>query len=229
MRRCSVLPELPAASCTDVTKTHQAASGPVAAVRGVSVQVPRGALTLLMGPSGSGKSSLLRLLACSDRPDSGTVHLADVEVTHLHDKARRRLRRQQVGYVFSRPSDNLLPYLSAREQLDLAADLRGVPRSAADGLLERLGVGGRADARPDDLSGGERQRLAFAAAVVGAPPLVVADEPTAELDAASVDALGEILQDLAGGGSGLLVATHDPRLLPAADQVVHLHAGQVVR
>ena len=220
--------ELPAASCSDVTKTHRAASGPVAAVRGVSVEVPRGALTLLMGPSGSGKSSLLRLLACSDRPDSGTVHLGDVEVTHLPDKARRRLRRQQVGYVFSRPSDNLLPYLSAREQLDLAADLRGVPRGAADGLLERLGVGGRADARPDDLSGGERQRLAFAAAVVGAPSLVVADEPTAELDAASVEALGEILQDLARGGSGLLVATHDPRLLHAADHVVHLHAGQVV-
>jgi ABC-type lipoprotein export system ATPase subunit len=98
-----------------------------------------------------------------------------------------------------------------------------------EGLLERLGLGHRLDAHPDDLSGGERQRLAFAAAAVGRPRLLVADEPTAELDAVSVVALVDVLRELAAAGSGVLVATHDPRLLDAADQVVHISAGQVHR
>jgi putative ABC transport system ATP-binding protein len=228
MRRCSVPVDLlPAASCDAVSKTHVAASGPVHAVREASLTVPPGALTLLMGPSGSGKSTLLRVLACTDRPDSGSVHVGESEVTALPDRARRALRRTEIGYVFSRPSDNLLPYLTAREQVDLAAQLRGAPRSAADGLLERLGLASRVDAHPDDMSGGERQRLAFAAAAVGTPRLLVADEPTAELDAASVVALLDVLRELATAGSGVLVATHDPRLLPAADQVVHIAAGHI--
>ena len=189
--------------------------------------VPRGEVTLLMGPSGSGKSTLLRLLACADRPDTGSVRIGNRDVSDLGDRARRRIRRREVGYVFSRPSDNLLPYLSAQEQLHLAADLRGVRRTETAGLLERLGLVGRDDARPEDLSGGERQRLAFAAAVVGGPALLIADEPTAELDAGSVEPLVALLRDLAGAGSGVLVATHDPRLLECADVVVHLHAGQV--
>ena len=219
--------DLPAASCIGVSKTHLAASGPVLAVQEASLCVPPGKVTLLMGPSGSGKSTLLRLIACTDRPDSGSVHIGELEVSRLSDRARRAVRRTEVGYVFSRPSDNLLPYLTAREQVELSAGLRGLPRGASGGLLERLGLGMRGGARPQDLSGGERQRLAFAAAAVGTPRLLVADEPTAELDAASVATLLSVLRDLAAAGSGILVATHDDRLLDAADQVVHLHDGHV--
>lgn len=216
-----------AASCVDVSRTHLAASGPVPAVQQISMEVPAGAITVLLGPSGSGKSTLLGLLACVDRPDSGQVWLAGVNVTAQSDRARRGLRRKAIGYVFSRPSDNLLPYLRAAEQLELAADLRGVPRATAAGLLDRLGLAGRERARPDDLSGGERSRLAFAAAAVGSPALLVADEPTAELDAASAASLVDVLREVASQGSGVLVATHDPRLLPAADHVVRLRAGRV--
>jgi ABC-type lipoprotein export system ATPase subunit len=227
MRRCFVRSDLPAAACEAVTKTYLAASGPVAAVAAASLQVPPGEVTLLMGPSGSGKSTLLRMLACTDRPDTGTVHVGDVEVGRLSDHLRRRIRRSEIGYVFSRPSDNLLPYLTAREQVELSAQLRGIDTAGTDGLLERLGLGARLDARPDDLSGGERQRLAFAAAAVGGPRLLVADEPTAELDAVSVVALLDVLRELSSAGSGVLVATHDPRLLDAADHVVHITAGRV--
>ncbi len=215
-----------AASCRRVGKTYVAASGPVVALRDASVTVAPASVTLLLGHSGSGKSTLLRLLACLDRPDAGTVTVGGTDVGRLPDRQRRLVRRRDVGYVFSRPSDNLLPYLTAAEQVLLSARLRRVPAAAADGLLDRLGLGGRAQAMPADLSGGERQRLAFAAAAVGQPRLLVADEPTAELDARSVGQLLGVLREVAQAGSGVLVATHDVRLLEVADTVVRIADGR---
>jgi ABC-type lipoprotein export system ATPase subunit len=212
-----------------VSKTHLAASGPVHALSEVSLEVPAGAVTLVVGRSGSGKSTLLRLLACMDRPDAGEVVVDGVDVGGGSERSRRSVRRTAVGYVFSRPSDNLLPYLAAIEQVELAAGMRGLSRTTAPALLERLGLSGRSRSLPVELSGGERQRLAFAAAAVGSPRLLVADEPTAELDSASVAGLLVVLTELADAGSGVVVATHDPRLLDIADSVVRLDGGRVAR
>src|SRR3954465_9779501 len=131
--------------------------------------------------------SLLRLLACIDRPDSGEVRVAGQRVDRLRARPRRALRQRQVAYLFQRPGENLLPYLDAVAQVRLAASLRGAPvtAGAARGLLDGLGRRGRADHLPGQLSGGEQQRLAVACGVVGDPALVVADEPTAELDTAA--------------------------------------------
>lgn len=209
--------------------SHLAVSGPVLALSEVSLEIPAGAVTVVLGRSGSGKSTLLRLIACLDRPDTGEIRVDGMEVAGLSERRRRAVRRTAIGYVFSRPSDNLLPYLRAVEQVELAARLRGLPRSAADGVLERLGLGHRLTFLPDELSGGERQRLAFAAAAVGNPRLLVADEPTAELDSSALVELLAVLGELAAAGSAVLVATHDSRLLEVADRVVRIDAGRISR
>ena len=220
----------PAAACTGVSRTYRTATRPVPALVDVTVTVPRGRVTVVVGPSGSGKSSLLRLLACIDRPDTGAVHVAGQRVDQLRARARRRLRRQQVAHLFQRPGDNLLPYLDAVGQVRLAAQLRGapVPAAAALQLLDRLGLRDRAGHRPAQLSGGEQQRLAVACGVVGSPALVVADEPTAELDTAAADRVLAAMVELADDGVGFVVSSHDPRVLAVADGVVRLDHGRVV-
>jgi putative ABC transport system ATP-binding protein len=181
-----------------------------------------------VGPSGSGKSSLLRILACVDRPTAGSVRIGGVEVAAMGARGRRRVRRELVGYVFQQPGDNLLPYLTAREQLELAARLRGrVGSGEGERLLAVLGLAQRAEHRPEQLSGGEQQRLAFAAAVVGGPALVVADEPTAELDSEAGERLMQAVLALREAGTSLVVASHDPVVTGAADAIVRLHDGEV--
>src|SRR3954462_11116494 len=161
----------PAAVCRDVVKTYRTVTESVTALDGVSLSIPRARVTVVVGPSGSGKSSLLRLLACIDRPDSGEGQLAGQRVDALRTRARRRLRQREVAYLFQRPGENLLPYLDAVGQVRLAAQLRGarVTDGVISGLLGRLGLDGRADHRPGQLSGGEQQRLAVACGVVGGP------------------------------------------------------------
>jgi putative ABC transport system ATP-binding protein/macrolide transport system ATP-binding/permease protein len=216
----------PAAVCRDVVKTYRTATESVTALDGVSLQIPRGRVTAVVGPSGSGKSSLLRLLACIDRPDSGEVSIAGQRVETLRARARRRLRRRQVAYLFQRPGENLLPYLDAAAQVRMAAALRGtrVDDDDVHGLLDRLGLSGRAAHRPGQLSGGEQQRLA----VAGGPALVVADEPTAELDTAAAARVLAAIADLAASGVGFVLSSHDPRVMAVADGVVGLDHGRVV-
>src|SRR3954466_1558916 len=158
-----------AAVCRDVVKTYRTATESVTALDGVTLSIPRARVTVVVGPSGSGKSSLLRLLACIDRPDSGEVRVAGQRVDSLGARARRRLRQRQVAYLFQRPGENLLPYLDAVAPIRLAAALRGAPASEAEAheLLGRLGLDDRADHLPEQLSGGEQQRLAVACGVVG--------------------------------------------------------------
>jgi putative ABC transport system ATP-binding protein len=184
----------------------------------------------VVGPSGSGKSSLLRLLACIDSPDRGEVHVAGHRVDRLRAPARRRLRRRQVAYLFQRPGENLLPYLDAVGQVRLAAQLRGAPVSAEEALalLESLGLRERADHHPAQLSGGEQQRLAVACGVVGGPALVVADEPTAELDTAAAERVLVAMEDLAAAGVGFVLSSHDPRVMAIADGFVRLDHGRLV-
>jgi putative ABC transport system ATP-binding protein len=220
----------PAAACTAVSRTYRTPGRPVPALVDVTIAVPRARVTVVVGPSGSGKSSLLRLLACIDRPDTGAVSVAGQRVDRLGARARRRLRRRHVAHLFQRPGDNLLPYLDSVGQVRLAAQLRGapVPVAAALELLDRLGLRDRAGSRPAQLSGGEQQRLAVACGVVGSPTLVVADEPTAELDTAAAERVLAAMTDLADSGVGFVVSSHDPRVMAVADGVVHLDHGRVV-
>jgi putative ABC transport system ATP-binding protein len=220
----------PAAVCRGVGKTYRTATESVPALVDVTLAIPRARVTVVVGPSGSGKSSLLRLLACIDRPDTGEVLIAGQRVDRLRARARRRLRQRQVAYLFQRPGENLLPYLDAVAQIRLAAQLRGAPVSDADvqDLLDRLGLAGRADHRPAQLSGGEQQRLAVACGVVGSPALVVADEPTAELDTAAAERVLAAMEQLAGSGIGFVISSHDPRVMAIADGFVRLDHGRVV-
>jgi putative ABC transport system ATP-binding protein len=214
--------------CDGLVKEYATATGTVRALKGVDASFPAGRLTAVVGPSGSGKSSLLRILACVDRPTAGSVRVGGADVAALGARGRRRVRRELIGYVFQQPGDNLMPYLTAREQLELAARLRGRARPEEPGrLLATLGLEHRAGHRPEQLSGGEQQRLAFAAAVIGGPALVVADEPTAELDTEAGERLMQAVLGLRAQGVSLVVSSHDPVVTGAVDGVVRLHDGEV--
>ena len=178
--------ERPVAEFDELTKVYRTAVSSVFALREVTARLARGALTVVAGPSGSGKSSLLRLLAGMDRPTSGRLQVDRVRVDRASSRALRRLRRRSVGYVFQRASDNFFPYLTVGEHVRLAArrSLRP-PRVDTSELLDVLGVADRAEHLPAELSGGEQARAAVAQVLAGGSSIVVADEPTAELDTAS--------------------------------------------
>ena len=220
----------PAAVCRSVGKTYRTATESVTALDDVTLTIPRAQVTVVVGPSGSGKSSLLRLLACIDSPDTGEVFIDGERVDRLRARARRRLRQRQVAYLFQRPGENLLPYLDAVAQVRLAASLRGAPvtEDGALALLARLGLAERADHSPAQLSGGEQQRLAVACGVVGDPALVVADEPTAELDTAAAERVLAAMEDLAAAGVAFVLSSHDPRVMAIADGFVRLDHGRLV-
>jgi putative ABC transport system ATP-binding protein len=222
------LPAEQAASCRGLVKIYGTATGEVHALKGVDAAFPAGSVSAVVGPSGSGKSSLLRILAGLDRPTAGQVQVGDVQLSGLSMSGLRRARRRLLGYVFQRPADNLIPYLTVAEHVAMAARLRGgrAARERDGGeLLELLGLADRRHHRPGQLSGGEQQRLAFARAVVGNPPVVVADEPTAELDRASGAALLEAVGALAARGTGLVLATHDPAVVVMAERTLYLRHG----
>ncbi|MFA9431240.1 ABC transporter ATP-binding protein [Egicoccus sp. AB-alg2] len=220
-----------AAECAGVVRIYSIASGEVHALRGVDARFPARTISAVVGPSGSGKSSLLRILAALDRPSAGTVRLGGEPIDQLSGRALRRLRRRKVGFMFQRPSDNLLPGVTALDQVAQAGRLRGLSRrqaaGEADGLLGDLGLGDRRDHRPHELSGGQQQRVALAQAVVGRPSLVIADEPTAELDSGSADLLLGKMRLLADRGVAIVLSTHDPRVVQAAERTLSLHRGAV--
>lgn len=222
-----------AAWCEGVHRIYRTVSGEVHALRGVDLTIHAGRLTAVAGPSGSGKSSLLRILAGLDAPTAGTVLIGGVAVGGLRRRDRRRLRRRHLGYVFQRPSHNLIGRLTARQHLEHARNVREGEGDApdtpgADELLALLGLADRAGHRPHQLSGGEQQRLAFAQAVVGGPTLVVADEPTGELDSHAAAELLELVATLARMGSAIVVSSHDALVTTAADVVVELRNGALL-
>ena len=217
----------PAARCARLMKIYPSASGETHALRGIEASFPRGALTAVTGPSGSGKSSLLSVLALRERQSGGELWIAGRSAEKLSRRALRHLRRYDVAWVAQRPTHSLFDGLVAREQVEQAARLRSGDLAECARLLDRLDLTARGGARNRELSGGEQQRLAVAAAVVGAPGLVIADEPTAELDD---DTSGLVLAELrrcAQGGSAVVFATHDQRAIAAADRVLHLRYGVV--
>lgn len=215
-----------AARCEDLVKTYRTASGEVRALKGLTAEVPAAALLAVVGPSGSGKSSLLRLIAGLDRPTSGSL---DVEGTRVHSaspRELRRFRRSTVGYLFQRPSDNFLPHLSVGEHLRLARGLtHRPPRIDQDELLSTLGIAERVGHLPSELSGGEQQRAAIAEVLVGGAGIVVADEPTAELDTTSARHVMDTIVWLATQGVTFVVATHDRSVMLRADTALELDHG----
>lgn len=212
--------------CRQVRRAYRVGSELVWALRGVDAEAHRGELTVFAGPSGSGKTTLLRLVAAIDLPDDGTVTVAGREVGLMSAAERRRFRRRHLGFVFQDPAANLLGYLTAVEHLQLAARLRGTPGTSFRPLLEAMELEEVAGELPHHLSSGQQQRLALAMAVVGDPEVVVADEPTAELDTESAKLVLDALDRLRGMGSTLVVSSHDPEVLAVADRVVRLDHGK---
>ncbi|MFS8480034.1 MAG: ABC transporter ATP-binding protein [Micromonosporaceae bacterium] len=223
------LHDTPAASCRDVVRAYRIDGSSVVALRGVTLDLAPGTVTALVGPSGSGKSTLLRLLACLDRPDKGSIRIDGTEVAELPRSGRARLRRRRLGFMFQNPADNLLGYLTVREHLELGAQLRGMSAKdpQIDDLLDRLGLADRAGHRPHQLSGGQQQRVAIAFAALGPPALLVADEPTGQLDHATVDSVLDAFAVLAEMGVAIVAATHDLAVARRADRVIQMRDGQV--
>jgi putative ABC transport system ATP-binding protein len=211
--------------------TMRLASGgrPLTILDGVSLDVGRGDAVAIIGPSGSGKSTLLGLIAGLDSPTAGTIFVGGVDVTRLGESALARFRRETIGYVFQ--SYHLIPTLTAAENVAVPLELAGERRvlARARALLEQVGLGDRAHHYPVQLSGGEQQRVALARAVALDPPLLLADEPTGNLDSATGGAIIERLFTLnRERGSTLLLVTHDAALAERADRIVSLRDGRVV-
>ncbi len=197
-----------------IERTFTVGSEAVHALREISFAVQAGEYISIMGPSGSGKSTLLNTIGLLDRPDRGRYLLAGQDTMDLDDEARARLRREQIGFVFQ--FFHLIPRLTARENIELPLLLAGTSaadrRRRSDRLLELLHLADRADHRPDQLSGGQRQRVAIARAVITRPSLLLADEPTGNLDQTSGHEVIAILEQLNRDGITLLLVTHDPDL-----------------
>jgi len=214
-----------------VEKSFQLGEQIVHALDDVSLQVRRGDYVAVMGPSGSGKSTLLNMLGLLDRPERGGYRLTGVETTRLDEERRAHLRREQIGFVFQ--AFHLVPRLSARENIELPMLLEGVaPKERhrlADEVMARLGIADRAHHLSNQLSGGQRQRVAIARAIVMRPSLLLADEPTGNLDSRSGEEVMTLLEELNASGITLIVVTHDAALGARAQRQVRMADGRIVQ
>jgi putative ABC transport system ATP-binding protein len=213
-----------------VWRTYTMGSRPLHAVRDVSLRIDPGEHVALIGPSGSGKSTLLHLLGCLDRPTAGTYRFEGREVGALDEEERSQLRRHRIGFVFQ--FFHLLPRLDALGNVELPMLFAGVARperrERAARALAAVGLAARASHRPDQLSGGERQRVAIARAVVMGPSLLLADEPTGNLDRASSQEVMALLESMNRDGLTLVVVTHDAEIAARARRVIRLADGEIV-
>jgi putative ABC transport system ATP-binding protein len=215
------------ARCSALTKTYVTTGGQVEALQDVDASFARDRVTAVVGPSGSGKSTLLRLLAGLERPTHGSVAVDGEALETLSAGALRSVRRERVAFVAQRPAENFLAHLTIAEHVSLPGGGAG-GQERAEALFAQLGLASRIHERPAALSGGEQARAALALALLRRTPLILLDEPTAELDASSALALLEAVREHADEGSGFLVATHDPDVIAAADAALHLRSGRVV-
>lgn len=220
----------PMVEVSDVTRTFRSAGTTVVAVREVSLAVSRGEFLAIVGRSGSGKTTLLNLIAGLDHPDNGRVVVDGEEISGFSESEMTEFRRHTIGFVFQ--SFGLLPLLSAAENVELALRIAGagirerIERTRE--LLEQVGLGPRADHRPYELSGGEQQRVAVARALANRPRLLIADEPTGELDSTTGAQIFQLLRDVASEGVTVITATHDPFVMQHVDRVLEMSDGRLL-
>ncbi|OHD12445.1 MAG: ABC transporter [Spirochaetes bacterium GWB1_48_6] len=214
-----------------VTKTYRAGDLDVQALRGVDLIISKGEFTSIAGPSGSGKSTLLNLIGCLDRLDDGDLYIEGMEVAALSRHQLAEFRRRRLGFIFQ--SYNLIPVLTAYENVALALNLLGLPekevRDRTLAMLKEVGLEGRGDRIPGKLSGGQQQRVAVARALVKHPAIVLADEPTANLDSTTGEAILELMSEMNQKfGTTFVFSTHDKMVMEKARRLVMLHDGQIV-
>jgi putative ABC transport system ATP-binding protein len=213
----------------DISKVYVMGKRDLEVLRGVNLRIDKGEMVAIMGPSGSGKTTLLNIIGCLDKPTSGSYYLEEKEVSGLRGSELARVRGQRIGFVFQ--TFNLIPYLSALANVELGLRYSGGgDRQRAAEALARVGLADRAHHRPTELSGGEQQRVAIARALAKAPPLILADEPTGNLDSRSGGEIISILDTLhAEQGITLLMVTHDINIAHHCQRIIHLKDGQVER
>lgn len=224
--------QTPVVRCRDVSRTYQKDAIPVHALRSVDLDVHAGEFVSLAGPSGSGKSTLLNIIGGLDEFDGGSVQVDGVELDGLSPAALSALRLEKIGFVFQ--AYNLLPVLTAQENVEFILQLQGIDkqqrRERAAQALDNLGLGELGERRPGELSGGQQQRVAIARAIVTRPVLLVADEPTANLDSATTEELLVLIARLnSEQGMTIVTATHDPMVMSHAERQVHLSDGRIDR
>ena len=220
----------PLIEAQSLSKTYHVGKVEVPALRDISFSVARGEFVSVVGPSGSGKSTLFYLLGGLTRPDSGTIIIDGADFSKLSDAERTRLRKSKIGFVFQK--FNLLPTLSARANVEIAADIAGnksFDRAYFAKITEMLGIARRLDHRPAELSGGEQQRVALARALINRPAIVLADEPTGNLDSRNSEIVLTMLrhsnQEL---GQTVLMITHNPEAAEYGDRIIHMRDGEIV-
>ena len=217
--------------CDGLVKIYRITGREVVALQGLELTVDAGEMLALIGPSGAGKSTLLNIVGGLDRPSAGQVLVDGANLADLSDTALDRYRREQTGFVWQLPGRNLIPYLTARENIELPMAMARLPahvrRKRAAELLEAVGLGDRADHVPTQLSGGEQQRVAIAVALANRPRLLLADEPTGELDSATAKEIYELFRILTQAyGLTIITVSHDPNVAQVVDRVITIRDGK---
>jgi len=220
-----------AVRCVDLCKTYRQGEEDIKALDHVSIEIDQGGFVCLSAPSGGGKTTLLNAIGGLDKPDSGEVYIAGQRIDNLSKGELAELRLRQIGFVFQ--AFNLIPVLTARENVEFVMQVQGVPagerQNKAVEILEEVGLAGLEDRRPADMSGGQQQRVAVARAIVSRPALVLADEPTANLDSKTSDGLMELFRELnAHHNTTFVIATHDKRVMSYAKRLVRMLDGRIV-
>ena len=222
----------PVLKIENLTKTYKLGKRDVEPLTNLNLEVKRGEFTAIMGPSGSGKTTLLNIIGCIDKPTKGKVLIDNIDIAHLPESKLYKVRRDKIGFIFQ--NFNLIPYLNARENVELAMELagkfKGQRKQRAKDLLDMVGLSGREQHRPQRLSQGEQQRVAIARALANDPAIILADEPTGNLDAANKQEIVKLLANLnQKQGTTILIVTHDEQVAANTERMLFLNDGKILK